>query len=69
MTKLLQKAKEEVSHLPQEEQDSIAQLVMDEIADEETWRAKFSNDSSKLESLAKEALKEYRTGKTKPLSL
>ncbi len=68
MTTLLQKAIDAASRLNKDEQDSIAQIIIDELEDEKKWNASFSRTASKLETLAKEAKTEYQSGKTKPLS-
>ena len=68
MTTLLQKAIDAASRLNKDEQDSIAQIIIDELEDEKKWNASFARTSSPLEVLAKEAKAEYQSGKTKPLS-
>lgn len=41
MTKLLERAIREVQKLPSSEQDSIASLILDELADERQWEETF----------------------------
>ena len=65
MTKLLQKAFEEASRLPEEDQDSFAETLLGDLASEERWTEAFAKSQDKLAVLAKEALIEYRRGKTK----
>jgi hypothetical protein len=67
MTKLLEKALEQVAKLPAEEQDAVAAIVLDELASEERWTASFAKSQEKLAKLAQEALAEYKAGRTKPL--
>jgi len=69
MTTLLKKAFDEVSKLPQSEQEAIAALILDEIASEQKWDELFAKSQDKLSQLADEALKEFKNGKTKPLDL
>ncbi|MBI5475551.1 MAG: hypothetical protein HY964_02300 [Ignavibacteriales bacterium] len=69
MTKLLEKAITEVSKLPEDEQDSVASIILEELVSEERWAKAFSGSRNKLAQLAKEALSDYRSGKTKPLNL
>ncbi len=66
MTKLLKKAVEKISRLPENEQDEIAKIILEEIEDEKVWYEKFKNTQNELSILADEALKEFNEGKTKP---
>jgi len=43
MTELLEKAFAKVSELPEEEQNEIASLILEEIADEQKWQKSFAN--------------------------
>ena len=67
MTKLLEKALEEVAKLPASEQDAVAVILLEELASEQRWAASFANSQDKLAKLAEEALAEYNAGRTKPL--
>ncbi len=67
MTKLLEKALNEVAKLPSAEQDAIAALVLDELASEQKWSELFSQSQDVLAKMAEEALAEHSAGKTKPL--
>jgi DNA-binding protein H-NS len=67
MTKLLEKALEKISNLPQEEQDAIASQILAELEDEAAWAKRIAAHGSKLRHLADEALAEHRQGKTRPL--
>jgi hypothetical protein len=69
MTVLLKKAIKRVSSLSEKEQNELAQLILDEISDEEKWRYKFSKSQVELSFLASEAVKENNEKKTKPLTL
>ncbi len=51
--------------LPENEQKRIAELILDEIE----WDSTFQSSPEKLSTLAKEALADYKTGKTKPMDL
>jgi hypothetical protein len=68
MTKLLERAFKEASKLPENEQNSLAQWVLDELEAERKWDKAFAGSEKVLDKLANEALKENRLGKTKPLS-
>lgn len=65
MTELLEKAFTKVSELSEEEQNEIASLILEEIADEQKWQKSFANSKAQLEILAEEALKEYKLAKTR----
>jgi Spy/CpxP family protein refolding chaperone len=65
MTELLEKAFAEASKLPQEAQDMLARMLLDELVAEEKWDEAFAKSQSELAELADEALDEYRSGKTK----
>ncbi len=67
MTKLLEKALNEMAKLPSAEQDAIAALVLDELASEQKWSELFSQSQDFLAKMAEEALAEDRAGKAKPL--
>jgi|DEB19_MinimDraft_2_1074335.scaffolds.fasta_scaffold264188_1 hypothetical protein len=59
MTKLLEKAFEELNKLPENEQDNFAQLIIEDLK----WDNSFTTSQDVLLSMANEALEEYKTGK------
>lgn len=65
MTELLEKAFAEAAKLPQEAQDMLAKMLLDDLAAEERWDETFARSQDKLALLADEALTEYQNGKTK----
>jgi hypothetical protein len=67
MTELLQKAFDELSKLPADEQNSFAAWMLDELRSEQRWSELFARSPDVLEKLANEALAEHRAGKTLPL--
>lgn len=67
MTELLRKAFREASKLPDEEQDALASVVLEELAGERRWESTLEESHDRLEDLADEALAEHRAGKTKLL--
>ncbi len=67
MTKLLEKAFEEVSKLPENEQNSWASIWLEELADEKSWDEKLTGSLDVLDQLAAEALGEHQVGKTRSL--
>ena len=48
MTELLEKALAEVQELPDSEQDAIAAIILDEIADERRWEEAFKRSQEPL---------------------
>ncbi|HZP01546.1 MAG TPA: hypothetical protein VFD30_14750 [Terriglobia bacterium] len=68
MTKLLEKAFTEASKLPQEEQDSLARLLLADLASERRWNEAFAKSQDELAALADEALAEFEAGRTEPLN-
>ena len=66
MTKILDKAIEEVRKLPPEQQDALGARILEELADEAKWTKAFAEMQDRLERLADEVLKEIEAGKTKP---
>ena len=70
MTKLLQQVFEMASELPEEQQDRLAHILMEELDSDRKWDELFSRPESEelLDRLADEALTEHRAGLTQPLS-
>lgn len=64
MTSLLEKAFKEAARLPDEQQDALAALLLEELASEVRWRKLLSESPGALATLAEEALGERRSGRT-----
>ena len=69
MTTLLEKAVKKISKLSESEQNEIAKIILNEIADEKKWYEKFKNSQNELLILADEAIDEFNKGKTKSFDL
>jgi hypothetical protein len=67
MTKLLQKAFDEASKLPDSEQDELGRILLGELASERRWEELFSGSPELLADLADQALAEHRAGRTEKL--
>jgi len=67
MTQLLRQAFDQVSKLPERDQDAMATWVLEELKDEEHWQRAFAGSHDKLSALAAEALSEHRKGRTRTL--
>ena len=68
MIKLLEKAIEELAKLPENQQESMAQWILDELEDEARWDRAFAESLPQLEKLGKKALEDYRAGRTRDLN-
>ncbi len=69
MTKLLEKAFEEASRLPELDQNALAKWLLDELHSERAWAKAFAESEDVLQKLADEAITEKRKGKAFPLDL
>jgi hypothetical protein len=67
MTKLLQDAFAKASALPPAEQDVLAIRLLAELAEEDGFDRAIAASPDKLACLAREALVEYRDGRTQEL--
>ncbi|HTQ39274.1 MAG TPA: hypothetical protein VMJ32_09610 [Pirellulales bacterium] len=65
MTTLLQEAIDAMAKLPPDDQDALAALILQEIADEQRWQESFSRSPDALAKLAEEARKEIRSGRVR----
>jgi len=65
MTQLLDEVIHKIEKLPNQEQDIIATLILDEI----NWQDTLANTQNELAFLAFEALEEYKSNKTQILKL
>jgi len=60
MTSLLRKAFEKAGTLPDDQQDALAKMLLEELESETGWRALLANSPDALSALADEALAEGR---------
>lgn len=65
MTQLLEKAIEEARKLPASEQDTIAALILDELADERRWDEAFANSQGQLSKLAAKVRRDIEDGRVR----
>lgn len=59
MTNQVRKAFQKIGELPQNEQEEIANLILEELS----WDKTFEASQDKLATLAKEAKEDYKSGK------
>jgi hypothetical protein len=67
MTKLLKQAFDEAAKLPEEEQDALGRILLEELASEHRWADLFAGSDDLLGRLADQALAEHRAGRTEEL--
>jgi len=67
MTALLEQALAEVHKLPPDQQDAIATLILEELADEERWDRAFAQSHDALARLADKVRAEKQAGKVQPI--
>ncbi len=67
MTRILEAALVEVAKLSDEEQDTLAAMLLEEIKSEQRWSASFAASQHTLGLLADEALAELKAGKARAL--
>ena len=69
MTRLLERAIAEVTHLPDTEQNIVAKWLLSELASERKWEQAFAESEDVLSILADEALSANRQKKAKVLDM
>lgn len=67
MGKLIEKLVAEITNLPEEEQETIAALMLAELESERRWDNLFSRSQDLLAQMAEDARDEYRAGLTERL--
>ena len=67
MTELLKKAFDEASKLPQDQQDALASLLLEELKSDRAWAQSFARSQDALSQLADEAIAEHQTKKSNRL--
>ena len=65
MTRLLEKAFKEAAKLPEEDQDVLAEMLLNDLTSEKRWAEAFARSQDVLARLAKEALTEFKQDKTR----
>jgi hypothetical protein len=63
MTQLPEQAMGEVRKLPDADQDAIAAIILEEIADDRRWDDAFARSQDQLERLANRVREDIRAGK------
>jgi hypothetical protein len=68
MNKTLEHAIAAVVRLPEDEQEVIARLILEEIAAERGWEDRFARSENKLDELARQAREQHAKGETTELT-
>lgn len=69
MTQLLEEAIAKLQQLSPQEQDAIAQLILDELADEQQWDEAFARSQDALSELATRVRQDIDAGKVRQASI
>ena len=69
MTKLLEEALAEVRKLGEPEQDAIAALILEELADERRWDEAFARSQEPLARLAAKAREDIAAGRVRSVPM
>ena len=69
MTRLLEQAIEALRILPSSEQDAIAAIILEEIADERRWDEAFARSQPQLARLAEKVRADIRAGRVKDVGM
>ncbi len=69
MTQLLEKVLAELQKLPDSEQDAIAAIILDELADERRWDQAFAASQDQLQRLAEPARQDIAAGKVRDVGI
>lgn len=67
MTNLLEQAIAELQKLPETEQDAMAALILEELADEQAWDEAFARSQDQLARLAQKAREQIAAGKVREI--
>jgi hypothetical protein len=67
MNKMLERAFAVAAHLPEDEQEAIACLILEEVGAERGWDDRFAKSEGKLAELARRAKAQHAQGETTPL--
>ncbi len=69
MTQLLRRVLAEVQKLSHAEQDAIATLILEELADERRWDEAFAGSQDKLARLAEKVRADIRAGRIRDVGV
>ena len=67
MTQALSAAVASAAKLPDEEQNVLAAIMLEEMESEQRWSALFSGSQNLLEQMASEAIQDFQAGRVQPI--
>lgn len=67
MNKMLERAIAKAARLPDEEQEALARLMLEEMEAEHAWDERFTASGNKLGELARRTKTQHAAGETTPL--
>ena len=67
MTQALSAAVASAAKLPDEEQNVLAAILLEEMESEERWSALLSESQNLLEQMASEAIQDFQAGRVQPI--
>ena len=67
MTQALSVAVASAAKLPDEEQNVLAAILLEEMESEECWSALFAGSQNLLEQMASEAIQDVQAGRVQPI--
>ncbi|MCP9882756.1 hypothetical protein KBY65_09740 [Cyanobium sp. Alchichica 3B3-8F6] len=67
MTQALSAAVATAAQLPEEEQDALAAILLEEMESEERWSTLFADSQNLLERMANEAIQDLQAGRVQPI--
>lgn len=67
MTQALSAAVASAAKLPEEEQNVLAAILLEEMESEERWSALFAGSQNLLEHMASDAIQDFQAGRVQPI--
>ena len=67
MTQALSTAVATAAQLPEEEQDALVAILLEEMESKERWSALFADSPNLLERMANEAIQDFQAGRVQPI--
>ena len=67
MTQALSAAVACAANLPDEEQNVLAAIMLEEMESEQPWSALFAGSQNLLEQMASEAIQDFQAGRVQPI--
>jgi hypothetical protein len=67
MTQALSAAVASAAKLPDEEQNVLAAILLEEMESEECWSALFAGSQNLLQQMASEAIEDFQAGRVQPI--